>query len=78
MEFEVEAKLLEMNASAGITPYGGIYAWGSMEIFLGTLYNIFNKKTCKSKFRISTPNKAPFRRSCHIYTFTPLWLDITQ
>ena len=38
MEFEVEAKLLEMNASAGITPYGGIYAWGSMEIFLGTLY----------------------------------------
>ena len=38
MEFEVGAKLLEMKAFVGITPYGGIYAWGSMEIFLGNLY----------------------------------------
>jgi hypothetical protein len=56
------------------------YLWSELtEIwFFFKAYNIFNKKTCKSKFWISTPNKAPFRRSCHIYTFTPLWLDITQ
>jgi len=37
MEFEVGAKVLDMKAFAGITPYGGIHAWGSLGVCFGPL-----------------------------------------